>query len=257
VTRSSTASGPSEPDNAAPSARQHVFVTTHWSVVVAASASETTHAKAALEDLCTAYWYPLYAFVRRKGRSVHDAQDLTQGFFARLLEKDCLQAASEEKGRFRTFLLTAFKRFLANEWDREKARKRGGGKVMISLDTTIVDSRCLAEAASGLSADHVYDRRWALTLLDQVMGQLRGEFVKAGRAEDFEHLKTCLTAARGAIDYSEIAQALNASEAAARVAVHRLRRRFRKIFREAVAQTVDDAEEVESEMHHLLKALGG
>jgi RNA polymerase sigma-70 factor (ECF subfamily) len=188
---------------------------------------------------------------------VHDAQDLTQGFFARLLAKEYLKAASAEKGKFRTFLLVAFKRFMANEWDRQNAQKRGGHQVCLPLDTEIAESRYQAEPSADLSADRIYDRRWALTLLDEAMARLKEEFTAAGRADEFKHLKSCLTADRGTIAYAEIARALDTSEGAARVAVHRLRKRFRTVFRDAIAQTVEDPHQVEDEMRHLLAAMGG
>jgi RNA polymerase sigma-70 factor (ECF subfamily) len=234
-----------------------VFVTTRWSVVLTAGQSDTARAQTALEVLCRTYWYPLYAFARRQGRSVHDAQDLTQGFFARLLAHEYLKAASEEKGKFRTFLLVAFKRFMANEWHRQKALKRGGHQACLPLDTEIAESRYQAEPSADLSADRIYDRRWALTLLDGAMARLKDEFISAGKADEFQQLKSCLTADRGTIAYGEIAGSLRTTEGAARVAVHRLRKRFRTVFREAIAQTVDDPDQVEDEMRHLLAAMGG
>lgn len=232
------------------------FVTTHWSVVLSARQKDSPHSDAALESLCRAYWYPLYAYVRRQGRSPHDAQDLTQEFFSRLLHKDYLQAADQEKGRFRTFLLVALKRFLANEWDRARAQKRGGGQVVLPLDTEVAETRYQMEPAPDVSADVVFDRRWALTLLDQTMARLRAEFTNAGKAGDFEHLKGCLTADRANLSYAEMAAALGINEGAARVAVHRLRKRFREVFREEIGHTVSTQAEVEAEMRYLLQALG-
>lgn len=235
--------------------RPPVFVTTHWSVVLSARRKDSPQSAAALETLCRTYWYPLYAYVRRQGHSPPDAQDLTQEFFARLLEKDYLKAAAQEKGRFRTFLIVALKRFLANEWDRARAQKRGGGQVVLSLDTELAEQRYRIEPVQDSTAEKVFERRWALTLLDRTMMRLRGEFGGAGKSEEFDRLKVCLTADRGEISYTEIATALGMSEATARVAVHRLRKRFRDIFREEIAHTVSGPEEIEEEVRYLMGVL--
>jgi len=173
-------------------------------VVLSARQKDSPQSAAALETLCRTYWYPLYAYVCRQGHGPPDAQDLTQGFFARLLQKDYLQAAAREKGRFRTFLIVALKRFLANEWDRDRAQKRGGGLALLSLDTELAEERYRIEPAENATADRIYERRWALTLLDRTMTRLRDEFTAVGKAEEFERLKTCLTAERGDISYAEI-----------------------------------------------------
>ncbi len=232
-----------------------LFLTTRWSVVLAAKSEPSPSADAALETLCRAYWYPLYAFVRRSGRGPHDAQDLTQEFFARLLAKEWLQAAAQERGRFRTFLLVALKRFLANEWHHATAQKRGGGAELLPLDTVDAEQRYAGEPV--LTADEVFDRRWAMTLLDQTLERLSGEFTSSGKQSKFKVLKDWLTAGRGEIPYAEIAGQLGASEGAARGAVHRLRKRFRELFRENIAQTVADPDGVEDEMRHLAAVLGG
>jgi len=234
-----------------------VFVTTHWSVVLSARKKDSPQSAAALETLCRTYWYPLYAYVRRQGQSPPDAQDLTQEFFARLLQKDYLKAAAREKGRFRTFLIVALKRFLANEWDRLRAQKRGGGQQILSLDTEIAEERYRVEPVEGATADKIYERRWALTLLDQTMNRLREEFTAAGKASDFKHLKACLTAERGDISYAEIAAGLGQTEGSVRVMVHRLRKRFREIFREEIAHTVSSAEDIEEEVRYLMGVLAG
>jgi RNA polymerase sigma-70 factor (ECF subfamily) len=174
-----------------------LFVTTRWSVVAAAQGETSQDAAAALEQLCGAYWFPLYAFARRQGRTPHDAQDLTQSFFARLLEKDYLHAADRGKGRFRSFLLVAFKRFLANEWDKVHAQKRGGGFVLVPLDGDLAESKYAADSSCVEPADRDYERRWAMTLLEQTLAQLRGEYVAIDRASEFESLKEYLTADRG------------------------------------------------------------
>jgi RNA polymerase sigma-70 factor (ECF subfamily) len=235
---------------------QSLFVTTHWSVVLAARDESSPDSAAALEALCRAYWYPLYALVRRQGHTPCDAQDLTQEFFARLLAKDYLSSAAREKGRFRTFLRVALKRFLANEWDRVRRLKRGGGQAPRSLDTAMAEDRYQAEPGGGLPPDCLYERRWAMTLLEQTLSRLRAEHTAAGKAAEFERLKGVLMAERGAIQYGALAAALGLSEGAARVAVHRLRKRFRELFRAAVADTVSGPGEVESELRYLVGMLG-
>jgi len=243
--------------DSAPSAEgRSLFVTTHWSVVLAAKDKSSPDCAAALEALCRAYWYPLYAFVRRQGHPPCDAQDLTQEFFARLLAKDYLAAAAREKGRFRTFLRVALKRFLANEWDRARRLKRGGGHTPRSLDSATAEERYQAERGGGLPPDRLYERRWAMTLLEQALGRLRAEHTAAGKAAEFERLKAVLMAERGAIQYGVLAAALGLNEGAARVAVHRLRKRFRELFRAAVADTVSGPGEVEGELRYLVGVLG-
>ena len=234
-----------------------VFVTTHWSVVITASRNDTTRAQDALERLCRTYWYPLYAFVRRQGHAKEDAEDLTQEFFARLLHKEYLQDVSREKGRFRTFLLVALKRFLANEWDRVRAQKRGGGERPLSLDAAFAEKRYEIEPVDRLSADRIYERRWALTLIEQAIARLRGEFEEAGKLEEFHRLKAFLAADRNSVPYAEVAAALGQTEGAVRVAVHRMRKRFRELFREEISHTVASADEIEEEVKHLMTVLAG
>jgi RNA polymerase sigma factor (sigma-70 family) len=231
------------------------FVTTHWSVVRAAGRSDSTRAQAALEKLCRNYWYPLYAFVRRLGHSAHDAEDLVQSFFAVCLEKNYLGTADQAKGRFRSFLLLALKRFLANEWDKQRALKRGGANVPISLDSLTAEQRYALEPAEQLSADKLYDRRWALTLLDQVVARLRDEQAASGKLAQFEQLKEGITNAGRGTPYVELGQRLGLSEGAVKVAVHRLRQRYRELLEEEIANTVATAEEIEEERRHLLQAL--
>src|SRR5688572_23952720 len=201
------------------------FVTTHWSVVLAAGRGDSTRARAAVENLCRNYWYPLYAFVRRLGHGAHDAEDLVQSFFAVCLEKNYLGAAEQAKGRFRSFLLIALKRFLANEWDKARTLKRGGRQASISLDSLTAEQRYALEPADQLSADKLFERRWALTLLDQVVVRLRDEQAAAGKLDQFEQLKECITAAGRGTPYAESAAKLGLSEGAVKVAVHRLRQR--------------------------------
>jgi len=231
------------------------FVTTHWSVVLAAGRGDSTRARAALENLCRNYWYPLYAFVRRLGHGAHDAEDLVQSFFAVCLAKNYLSAAEQAKGRFRSFLLIALKRFLANEWDKARTLKRGGGQASISLDSLAAEQRYALEPADQFSADKLFERRWALTLLDQVVNRLRDEQAEAGKLEQFEQLKECITAAGRGTPYAESATRLGMSEGAVKVAVHRLRQRYRELLEEEIANTVASPEEIEEERRHLLAAL--
>jgi len=240
------------PHPAVPRAR---FATTRWTMVLAAGRRSSPEAARALEDLCRAYWYPLYAYVRRRGQAKADAEDLTQAFFARLLEKDFLRAAVREKGRFRTFMLVAFQRFCANEWDRARAQKRGGGQTILSLNLDTAERRYHAEPADELSADRIFERRWALTLIEQTVARLRGEYEAAGKRREFDQLKTFLTADGDAIPYAELSATLGQTEGALRVAVHRLRKRFREVFRQEIAQTVASPDEIEGELRHLLAAL--
>lgn len=229
------------------------FRTTRWSVVLAAQGKASGDAVQSLEALCRQYWPPLYAYVRQRGHAEHDAQDLTQAFFTRFLEKQWLTAADRERGRFRSFLLMTLKRFLANEWDRSQTQKRGGGIQIISMDAA--EPMSLPDP-SAKSAESLFERRWALTLLEAVMRRLRQEHESAGRLAEYERLKPCLTAERGSIDYEALAADLNLQPASARSTVHRLRKRFREIFREEVSGTVANAADVEDEMRTVIAALG-
>jgi RNA polymerase sigma factor (sigma-70 family) len=224
------------------------FYTTHWSLVLTAQA---------MELLCRTYWYPLYAYVRRQGHNSHDAQDLTQEFFSRLLEKGYLHGAASEKGRFRTFLLVTLQRFLANEWDRARALKRGGGRTHVPLVAAEAESRYQTEPADSLTAERIFERRWAVTVLEQTLVRLRAEYERLQRLLEFERLKEFLTAERGTIPYGEVAAALGVSAGAARAAVHRLRKRFRELFREQIAQTVSNPDDLEDELRYVVAALSG
>lgn len=238
------------------SAPDPLFVTTHWSVVMAARDPDSPGSMEALETLCRTYWYPVYGCIRRLGHNAHDSQDLTQAFFAKLLEKEYLRAVDPEKGRFRTFLSVALKRFLANEWDRARCLKRGGQNKLVTFDTQEAERRYQAEpSADLLPADRAYERRWAMTLLHQAMDHLRAEYSVAGKQSEYDRLKDHLTADRGAIPYAELAGALQLSEGAVRVAVHRLRKRFRDLFRAAVAETVSCPAEAEDELRHVVEVL--
>lgn len=231
-----------------------IFVTTKWTQVLAARDRQSAGAEPALEQLCQAYWKPLYLWIRRQGRNPHDAQDLTQEFFARLLEKNWLDAVDREKGRFRTFLLVALKRFLAGEWDRSRARKRGGGQAPAPFDTDLAEQTLLGMPA-GEAPDQAYERQWAMTLLERALGSLRRDYESTGRQTEFEALKDFLTAARGDIPYADVASRLSMSEGAVRVAVHRLRKQFRTAFRQEIAGTVAREEDVDDELRNLLAAL--
>lgn len=233
------------------------FVTTRWTVVVTAARRDSPQARDAMAQLCQAYWYPLYAYVRQRGYSAEDAQDLTQEFFARLLEHNWVGEADRTRGRFRTFLLTSLSRFLTNEWDRARAQKRGGGLAAVSLDTALAEDRYQSDSVSALTPDQLYDRQWAMTLLERALTRLEAEHAQSGKAAEFAVLNPFLTAERGAIPYAAVAGQLGLSEATARMAVHRLRKRFRVVFREEIAQGVAAPGEVEEEIRHLLAALAG
>ncbi len=241
----------STPSTAVP---RDYFATTHWTVVLAAGRRRTAQSDRALEELCRTYWFPLYAYVRRHGHSREDAEDLTQAFFARFLEKNFLESVRSEKGRFRAFLLAALKHFLANEWDRARRLKRGGGVAPLSLDWQDADTRYRIDPADTLTPDKLYDRAWAVTLLERVIARLRDESAAEGKSKSFEQLKPFLTVGRSAIPYAQAADALGLSEGAARVAVHRLRRRYRELLREEISQTLSDPAQIEKEMQALFNA---
>ncbi len=232
------------------------FQTTRWSIILSARDKDSPASDDALATLCQVYWYPLYAFVRRRGHSAHDAQDRTQAFFERLLEKDYLRSVAPANGRFRAFLVVAMKHFLANERDKERTLKRGGGALHLPLDSELAESRYGEEASEPMPADQIFERRWALTLLDRAMARLRSDYEKSGRIEEFQCLKTHLAADRGEVDYPQIVSRLGLNEGAARVALHRLRKRFRRLFREEIAETVSDPAEVDDEVRHVVSVLG-
>jgi RNA polymerase sigma factor (sigma-70 family) len=237
------------------SSKAGTFETTHWSVVLMAKENPSPMAHAALARLCRSYWYPLYAFVRRCGYPRDEAQDLTQGFFERLLENDYLNSVERGKGRFRSFLLAALEHFLANEWRRSQARKRGGGIEFISWEGDSAEEQFSRTAAWGLSAEKSYDRQWALTLLEQVLARLRQEFRAAGKAALFEELKIFLTGEKPEISYALLGQKLGSTEAAVKMTVSRIRYRYGKLLREEIARTVATPEEVEDELHAFFRAL--
>jgi DNA-directed RNA polymerase specialized sigma24 family protein len=232
-----------------------VFATTHWSLVLAAADKRSPRAVDALESLCHAYWYPLYVYVRRKGYSAPDAQDLTQEFFSRLLSRDYLSVADRNRGKFRSFLLGSLEHFLAREWNKAHRQKRGGGHSHFSLDEKDAEKRYLIEPGHALTPDKVFDRRWATTLLDQAMAKLRDECIADGKGDLFRKVQYLLPGEKGNASYAGIAAELNTSEAAIKMAVHRLRRRYGELVRAEIAQTVATPEEAKVELHYLFAVL--
>ena len=235
--------------------RAPAFASTQWSVVLAAAELTDPGSRQALATLFEAYWFPLYAFARRRGMAVEDAKDAVQGFFAALLEKHGLRTVDRDRGRFRSFLLGAFRHFLANERERAAALKRGGDVAVVSLDLAGAESRYGIEPADDRTPDRLYERRWALTVIDRSLARLRHECEDAGKGERFEELKGFLTGDRGRGGVAEVARRLEISSGAARVAVHRLRQRFGELLRGEVAATVDRRSEVDAELEHLLREL--
>lgn len=229
------------------------FPTTRWTLVVAAGDPRRKEARSALVSLCENYWYPLYAYLRRRGYPADQAQDLTQEFFTRVLEGRYLDRADPEKGRFRFFLLTSLKFFVSDEEDRQRARKRGGGQ-LVPLDFSSGEARYQREPAHGETPERIFERRWALSVLDRVVEKLRDEFVQHGRPEHFERLKVFLLGQSDA-PYAALAREMHTSEGALKVAIHRLRKRYRELFRREIADTVADPADVESELRYLAAAL--
>jgi len=235
--------------------RTRQFVTTRWSLVLGAGHDSTPGSQAALEQLCRTYWYPLYAFLRRSGHHETYAEDLIQSFFVRLIEQDWLAAADPEKGRFRSFLLICLKRFVGGEARKAEAQKRGGRSVIVSLDDAQAAQRYAAEMAESLAPDEVYDRRWALTLLEQAWDRLRDECRATGKLPLFEHLRAARDDGMEAPSYQALAASLNLTESALKSALFRLRSRYREILRQEVAETVNDPSEVDDEIRYLLKVV--
>jgi RNA polymerase sigma-70 factor (ECF subfamily) len=246
---------PSEPVAVASAAKLACFKTTHWSVVQAAGEEDVAQATEALEKLCSTYWYPLYAYVRRQGHDAHEAQDLTQAFFTRLLEKEYVGRASRDRGRFRSYLLTALNHFLADDWKRANRQIRGGGRQIFSLDEQTPEERYRHEAVDEMSAEKLYERRWAMTLLDQVLAQLEKEFIDLGNVALFAELQVFLLGEQIAPAYKEVAAKLGLTDGAVKAAVYRLRRRYRELLREEIAQTVATGDEIEGELRHLFAVL--
>jgi len=234
-------------------AKSH-FLTTRWTLVCRAGAEQLSadDERQALEELCRAYWYPLYVFVRRRGYDPHQSQDLTQAFFARLLEQRSFAVADRERGRFRSFLLAALNNFLASEWEHARRQKRGGGQPVLSLDATEAEDRFQHEPATTESAEKVFERRWIETLLDTVLARLAAEAAEQGFADRFGTLKLFLVEDRGTVSFAEMATRLGLTEAAVKGVVRRLRGRYRELVREEVAQTVASPDQVDSEIRYLM-----
>jgi len=230
------------------------FVTTHWSIVLAAADGEDPAAREALANFCQTYWYPLYAYARRRGYPPAESQDLTQEFFARLLERGTLAGISREGGKFRSFLLTLFNHFLVDEWKRAKALKRGCCRI-VSLDATTAETRFRHEPVETETAETIFERNWALALLQQVYEKLKRQYEAAGQGTIFEELKFCLMGERSTLPYAELSATLNVSEAALKVAVHRLRQRYRELLRAEVANTVSTPAEIDEELRELFRIL--
>ena len=243
----------SESDNAPPAHGQ--FTTTHWSVVLAAGTGRAPGAQDALERLCRAYWYPLYAFVRRLGHPHANAQDLTQGFFAYLLERDLVARADRRAGRFRSFLLGSLKHFLAHEHERATALKRGGGQPVISLDQFDPEERYALEPPDAATPETIFDQRWALQQIQNALSRLRAEYASAGRGPLFDLLKDYVWGDKNALGLAEIAGRLDLTEEAVKKSVQRLRQRFRDSLRAEVAQTVATPDQIDEELRHLRAAL--
>jgi len=244
----------SEHSSQATSAPGDIFVTTRWTVVLTAGQRHTSQSDHALEELCRTYWFPLYAYVRRRGHAKADAEDLVQAFFARFLAKNYLEGLSAERGRFRAFLLASLKNFLTNEWKKSQRLKRGGGDTVLSLDWETADTKFQVASTSEPSPDKAFDREWAVALLAHVIDRLRDECAGEGKAKQFEQLKVFLTAGKGTVPHAAVAQALGVDEGAVRVAAHRLRKRYRELLRDEIAHTLADPAQVDEEMRALFGA---
>ena len=242
-------------DGAASGAAQ--FATTHWSVVLAAAEEDSPQAAAALETLCRTYWYPLYAYLRRRGYSPEDAQDLTQSFFTRLLQENLPAQADRTKGKFRSFLLLTLSHFLSDERERAIAGKRGGGQVLLSLDAEAPEDRYRLEPADEATPEKLFERRWAQTILDHALVRLRKEYVTVGRADAYAVLQAFEPGEQKTLSYAEAAARLGVSESALKSTIHRLRQRHRELVREEIAQTVTTASEIDEELRHLIAVISG
>ncbi|MEO5960742.1 MAG: sigma-70 family RNA polymerase sigma factor [Opitutaceae bacterium] len=238
--------------------RQPQFATTRWSIVLRAGRTDAAQASAALDRLCQTYWFPVYAQVRHRGCNAHDAQDLTQGFFARLLEGDMIARADPARGRFRSLVLTALKHFLTDEWEKTQAQKRGGGRAPVSIDAASAEQRFHAEPIDASAPpDQAFDRQWAVALLGEVLAKLEREYDAAGKARHFAVLKPALTGPRDTQPYAQLAAELGTSEGAIKIAVHRLRRRYRQLLEMEIAHTVATPEDAAAELNYLFRALAG
>ena len=234
---------------------QYEFSSTQWSAVIKAGRGSSPEAHRALASLCEVYWYPLYAYARRRVSNVHEAQDLTQAFFAELLEKNYVGAATPDRGRFRAFLLTAFKNFMSKQWEKGRAQKRGGGRTPISLDFASVDSRINLDPAAGLTPEQYYDQEWAIALLGNILERLQTEFEESGKSKLFEELKGFIIGDHSGTTYSQVAETLEISEAAAKKSASRMRKRYRELLREEIAQTVSEPDEVDDEIRNLFATM--
>jgi RNA polymerase sigma factor (sigma-70 family) len=237
-----------------PAAGQREFLTTHWSVVLAAGGSDSPQSAAALESLCRAYWSPLYFYVRRHGHDRDDAKDLTQEFFLRLLDKNHFAMADPNRGRFRSFLLTSLKHFLVNEWEKSRTNKRGGGQPSFSMDAGDAEAGYLIEPSHYMTPDRVFEKRWAISLVENVLEQLRLEYVAVGKLDFFNELKSHVWGDGGA-PYAEVAVRLKTTEGALRIGAHRMREQFRRLLRAEVANTVATPSEIDAELRHLISVL--
>ncbi|MBI3848904.1 MAG: sigma-70 family RNA polymerase sigma factor [Verrucomicrobia bacterium] len=235
--------------------RAGAFSATHWSVVLAVGQTDLARATAALERLCRTYWYPIYAFIRRRGSDQHEAEDLTQAFFEFLLEKETLKKVDRRKGKFRTFLLAALTNFLTNEWDKRQTLKRGGQRQIISLDEAAAEGLYLREPVESLTPEKLFERRWALAVVEQVLSRLRQEYNTGGKAELIVQLEPALTGEVAPGAFAEWAAELGMSEGAVKVALHRLRRRFGEVLRSEIAHTVSSPEEIDHEIRQLFAAI--
>ena len=235
--------------------RSRWFTTTHWSVVLAAKQGDSAKSTAALENLCSTYWYPLYAYVRRRGQDAEGAKELTQEFFARLLAKGLLAGVDPTKGRFRSWLLGVMNHFLAHEWARVRAQRRGGGQPAFSLDEADAQERYELEPVDESSPERMFDRRWAFTVLDQAEMRLRKEHETAGKGELYSSLKEFVSADGGSVSYEEAARRLGLTPSGVKSAIHRLRRRYQEFIREEIAHTVTSASEVDDEIRYLLSVI--
>lgn len=242
------------PDMSTDESRPQHFVTTHWSVVLAAGEVDAAKALSALEELCRTYWFPLYAYVRRRGHQPEEAEDLTQEFFLRLIEKQTVRLANSERGRFRSFLLSSLKNFLINEWQKASAAKRGGPQSFRPVAWEEAENRYLAEPSRDLTPDQLFEKRWAVTIVERAQTRLRDEFVAANKVSLYEELKKHVWG-EGREGYNGAAARLNTTEGALRIAAHRMKDRFRSLLREEVAQTAASADEVDEELRYLVSVL--
>lgn len=241
--------------NSSGRARGGSFATTHWSIVMAAGSPESPGYREALETLCQIYWYPLYAYLRRHGHDANEAEDYTQAFFTRMLEKDFLEKVRPKPGKFRSFLLKALKHFIANERARAATQKRGGGRKVLSLEFENAERRYALEPADALSPEKIFDKAWALTVLERTTTRLEAELVARGKQELFDNLKAYIPVEGGSVPYRDVAAKLSMTEGAIKTTVHRLRRRCRELLRDEIAQTVASEDQIDEEIRGLFTAL--